>query len=493
MSINIKSLSLEEKKKLFVRLKKEKGHKIKERITPQDRKDRIPTSFQQELQIYSIEAKMFDPEECRIPGPAFGYTFKEELNINALNRAIKEIVRRHEILRTKYEIIDGEKFQVVNEIPENILSIVDLKNLPEKAEKKEEAARIIKKRSSDTFDIFNDPLMIMFMLILRGDRCDLIVTTHHIATDADAMPILQKELFVLYQAFSNNIPSPLPELPIQYSDFSIWQRKQYSSENISEKLVFLKKELTDRLELKLPIDRNEPYKGDLSGDVETVIIEAELEEQLITLSNATKISLFTTLFTAYMALVYCFSRYTYNEAVITLSEKKQEEIWPLIGCFADFQNIKIDFNGDPNFQELLNRTNNKLLAARDNFIPYSLYLKQTQIPAQTGFNFVQFPDKLSRLQSGASLNDNIIPIRIPQPVISIYPLSMMLVEVPRKIAGAIVYQTELYEPETIQRLVSNYIRLLKNIVNNPKLRISEMDIEPHESAFSTHDIIYNQA
>ncbi len=476
---------MEAKKELFLQAGQEKGIKIKESTIPQLVKDKIPVSFLQEIHITGIKDNFYDPEEVRIPGPSLGYKIRANINIHAMRKAVSEIVRRHEILRTSYTILDGQSYQVINEVPDNILTVIPL-NGSRKIEREAEAVNIISKISSDKFDIFSDSLMIKCTLISSEDENTLLITTHHIATDAVSLMILERELFLLYQAFTNNKPSPFPELTVQYADFSMWERSNFTIDYLNEKLVYWKKVFSDGFQPVLPVDHENKPKISLAGDSEPIVIEQDLIKQLGILSSENKVTLFTALLTAYISSIYFFSGYRFNESAVPITRRTQKETAPLIGCFNDFQYIRVDFTDEPDFQELMKRTNTSLINARKNYVPSSFYLeKMSSLPQysknQIGFNFIQSPYKPKNKAVSEQENSTIIPFKIPHPKTSLFAFSMDLIENAGSVGGSITYQKELFDQATIISLVNVYINLLEKIVANPKIRISEMDITTLDS------------
>ncbi len=225
-------------------------------------------------------------------------------NISAIHRAIQEVVKRHEILRTNYEAEENKPYQKINEVPANILKVIDLNELSED-EKKDELKRVADKRASESFSFFKDPLMITFSLITAKDEHALYIFTHHIATDGISMGILQSELLTLYHAYALNISIPLPELALQYGDYAIWEQERYSGDFLEEKLGYWK-QLTDKINTFLPFDHAiESFSYD--GDTVPIIILPEIVKRLKVLCNENNTTMFTVLYAAFMAMVYIFS------------------------------------------------------------------------------------------------------------------------------------------------------------------------------------------
>jgi hypothetical protein len=297
--------------------------------------------------------------------------------------------------------------------------------------------------------------------------------------------ILHRELFLLYHAFINNLLSPLPELPVQYADFSVWERAHFSDDYINEKLTYWKELLSNSFELRLPTDHNPPSKISFNGNSIPVSIEPDLINGLMLLSNENRVTFFTLLLACYFSAVYCFSGYRFNEAVIPVTRRTQREIRSLIGCFNDFQCVRIDFSNDPDFEEIIKRTYRTVLDARNNYVPSWSYLeKLSSLPqyskTKIGFNLIQSPYRSSAGVISNPGEKTVIPFKIPPPKTSLFAFSMDLAENSGSISGEITYQEELFDRATMINLANDYINLLADIVKNPKIRVSEMNIAPHE-------------
>ena len=503
MPENISSSSFANKKELFLRIKKEREILNKDKIIPRDRKDMIPVSYMQEKMLIPEIKGLYDPEEYRPIGPSLGYIIKGRINILALRKAIQEIVRRHEVLRTNYKVMDKQPYQQINELPDNILNVVDLDNLTED-ENKNEANRLLRNKGSDKFSYFQDLFMITATLITAKDEHMLIIVTSHIATDAFSMHILQKELLIFYQSFLYNIPSPFPELPVQYADFSIWERERFSGDFLKEKLAYWK-QLPDANNSVLPTDYIMSEPACYDGDSVPVVILPEMTRKLKLLSQKSNVTLFTFLFAALIALIYRFSGYNYNLFSMVVANRAKKETDSLIGCFMDFQFVHIDLKDDLNFLEVIERTKKTLFDVYENYVPCNLILNN--ISHLVDFNFLPSEGVIKNTASNSNvdaadsssqdnnskpnskINDTLsmsqrmmfIPLKIPQPGFAIFPIALNLSEISDTINGFIRYRTAQYNRATIVNLANDYIILLSHVVNNPEIRISEIKTKPHKS------------
>ena len=491
--------SLKQKRELFQRLNRLTDDSADNYdIVTCQRPDKLPVSFIQEQVIGAELAGLYDPAKTRVICPALSYLIKGRINISALDKALCEIVRRHEILRTNYIVIDKQIFQNINVAPDTVLQVSDLRKLAQ-IDRKNEAERILAKIAATPFSFFENQLMISAKLIITDDdEYILTVITNHIATDGLSMMILQTELFGLYQSFFYNTPSPLTELPIQYADFAIWERKYYSDEFLEKKLRYWRN-IPDTVNTFLPTD-HAPASLSYVGDTVPISILPELVKRLLLLGHNNNATLFTVLFSAFISLIHSFSGYKYNFFCIPVANRVRSETRSLIGCFTNFQFVHVDLDGNPTFVELIERVHKTLLDVYDNYVPFHFITKVippqgpvVDFQLQTSPNL---PDSPANEQSyrdepqperprsrppaqPAAASLAAIPFRLPQAEFALFPIEVLLLGTSKEVGGYIRYQTAAYERSTILKLVNDYIVLLTKLTGNPNMRIKEMSIKPH--------------
>ena len=498
-------LSLNHKRELFQRITA--GRVDNDPITPFQRSDKLPVSFIQEQVIGAELNGLYDPAEVRVNCPALSYLLKGHISISALNKALCEIVRRHEILRTSYIVVDKQIFQNINAAPDTILQVSDLRALAQD-DRKNEIERILTELTTCPFSFFDNKLMISATLIIAGDdEYILTVITNHIATDGLSMMILQRELFLLYQTYFYNTPSPLQELPIQYADFTIWERKHYSGEFLEKKLDYWRK-IPDTTNTFLPVDHT-PSSPSYVGDIVPISILPELVKRLLLPVRNSNVTLFTVLFSAFISLIHSFSGYRYNFFCMPVANRVRKETHSVIGCFMNFQFVHIDMEGNPTFMELVDRVNRTLLDIYDNYVPFHFItgvippqgpvvdfqlqtsLDLTAPPAgdQASGNESQPtappPFNPSRQSTMDSLS--VLPFRLPQSEFALFPIDVFLSGTSDSVSGHFKYQTASYDRSTILKLVNDYIVLLTKLARNPDIRIQETGIKPHHAAVLEKD------
>ena len=319
-----------------------------------------PLSFaQQRLWLFL----QLDPDNSSFNIPE-ALLFKGKLNINALAKTFNEIVRRHEILRTTFQVISGEPRQVISEPQPVTLNVTDLTHLPAPERDAKAQQQLIDDECSQLFDLTRGPLMRVKLLKLEAEEHILIMAFHHIISDGWSRGVLLNELMTLYTAFSRNEPSPLPELPIQYADFAMWQRDWLSGEVLEKQLSYWRDKLSGALPvLELPADRPRPAIPSHRGSIELWDFPETLSRELQTLSKEEGATLFMTLLAAFKVLVHRYTGQTDICIGTAIANRNRAETEKLIGFFINNLVLRSDLKGNPTFQSFLARVREQTLNA----------------------------------------------------------------------------------------------------------------------------------
>jgi len=206
------------------------------------------------------------------------------LDADALQRTLRELASRHETLRTTFPVVDGQPQQVVAADGELEAAFVDLTNLRED-EREPAATQIAFDEAHAPFDLAKGPIVRAKLLRLREDDHVLLFTIHHIVSDGWSLGVLRREFGELYAAFKENKPSPLPELPIQYADFAVWQREWLTGDVLAKQLDYWRRQLDGVQDLELPTDRPKLVLASHCGGVELLSLPLELSERLYEMSR----------------------------------------------------------------------------------------------------------------------------------------------------------------------------------------------------------------
>ncbi|MBI3847817.1 MAG: amino acid adenylation domain-containing protein, partial [Planctomycetes bacterium] len=317
----------------------------------------IPLSFAQR-RLWFLDR--LDPES-----PAYNVfsavRLRGRLDVPALERALDEIVRRHESLHTTFRVIDGTPVQEIASDPTATLAIVDLRSHPAAAG---EARRFAEDDARRPFDLMHGPLLRVRLLRIADEEHVVAVTMHHAITDAASMEIFFRELSTAYAAIVAGRPSPLPDLPIQYADFSAWQRNALSGDLRDRQIAYWR----DRLYgappvLDLPSDRPRPSTRSQRGATVRASIDVALAERLRALGRREGTTLFMTLLAAFQAFLH---RVTGQDDVVIgtpVANRSRAELEGLVGFFANTLVLRGDLGGDPTFVEQLARVRETALGA----------------------------------------------------------------------------------------------------------------------------------
>ncbi len=473
---NMATLS-SKKRELFERLLKEKGIQVQSAQPIARREDHSPcilSSAQQRLwfldQLEPGNHSYHIFRAIKLSGP---------LNIQALQNALDTIVERHESLRTTIRSEDGVPKQVISRSFSVEVPIIDLSVYP-KAEQNEEVERLLYSGVQKPFNLSSDMMLRATLLRLDEEEHILLLVTHHIATDGWSMEILSRELSVLYTAFSLDKPSPLPDLPIQYADFAIWQREWLQGRELEEKLSYWKQQLDGAPSiLELPTDRPRPPIRTYQGAKQALAFSHSLKKDLKELSQRSGTTLFMTLLSAFATLLF---RYSGQEDLVIgspIANRNRRELEDLIGVFFNTLALRIDLSGNPTFLELLDRVRQVTMDAYDRQdIPFEKLIEELQVQRDLSRNpLVQILFALQNVPtSTVKLGElTLSPFDFDSGIARL-DLEIFLWEDEENICGSILYDTDLFDAETITRLIGHFQTLLEAVVLNPQQHISELPL-----------------
>jgi len=404
------------------------------------------------------------------------------LNAAVLERALNEVVRRHEILCTTFDMLDGEVVQLIAPALNVPLPVIDLRSWPE-ALREAEALRLATDEARQPFDLTRGPLLRAQLLCLNEHEHLALFTLHHIIADGWSINVLINELATLYAAFAAHRSSPLPELSIQYADFAEWQRNWLQGDVLDDQMAYWKAQLANSpTVLELPTDRPRPAVQSSRGATRSLRLSAALLQDVNTLSRHENCTLFMTLLTAFQTLLH---RYTGVEDICVgtpIANRNRAEVEALIGLFINTLVIRTDLSGDPSFRTLLQRVRETTLGAyahqdlpfeklvdvlqpvRDMshsplfqvmFILQNAPLKAQQLPGLT--------IKMLDVDSGTATFD----------------LTLSMSETVDGLDASIEYSTDLFDAATIDRFLQHFDVLLHSLVADPDAPISRLSLLPH--------------
>jgi amino acid adenylation domain-containing protein len=404
---------------------------------------------------------------------------KGHLRVDALRRALGEVVARHEVLRTTYPTVDGHPVQAVGVPGPFDLTIVDLTGRA-RAEADAEAVRRAGVEARRWFDLANGPLIRALLVKVSRDDSVLALTMHHITTDAWSEGVLLGELSALYNAFARDAPSPLAPPTVQYADFASWQRSSSMGTASQAQLDYW----LQRLEtlpplLEIPSDRPRPIQRSGRGETIPVEISAALTSGLRQVTRAGRATLYMTLLAALQVLL---GRYSGEDDIAVgspIANRTRPETAAVLGFFANTMVLRTDLCGDPNFMEVLAQVREVALGAYSHQdVPFERLVKELRPERslshtslfQHMFVFQNTPDRDLELD-GLAVEEVAMETDT-----AMFDLTLLLSERDDVVVGWLEYATDLYDRSSAERLARHFTNLLEAIVADPRAPIRALEL-----------------
>ena len=405
------------------------------------------------------------------------------LNLRALESAINEIVRRHEVLRTRFEVVGGAPTQVIDEWGPRKLQVEDLKSLG-REERDKEARRIVREDAMKGFDLNRGPLIRVKALELEEEDHVLLYTMHHIVSDAWSMEVLAREVSTLYQAMIEGKESPLPELEIQYADYAVWQRKYLAGEILKGEVGYWKEKLKDAAVLELPTDHARPAAPSYRGGIERVEISKESSEGVRRLSQREGATLFMALMAAFKVVLMRYSGKEDISVGTPIANRTRREIEGLIGFFINTQVMRTDLGGNPSFRELIKREREVALGAYGHQIaPFEKLVEEINperdLSRSPLFQVMMTMQNTGREGMGFSgLKVGSVGEERAEEEIGVakFDLTMVLSDASEGIGGVLEYSHDLYDRETVRRMARHYEQVVNEVVGDAERRLREIEL-----------------
>ncbi|HEX5601466.1 MAG TPA: condensation domain-containing protein, partial [Pyrinomonadaceae bacterium] len=387
------------------------------------------------------------------------------LNTEALEWGINEIIRRHEILRTTFRLVDNQPVQIIADHLTLEMPVVEVRET--------EVMRLATEEAQRPFDLETGPLVRARLLRLNADEWVLIFTMHHIISDGWSMGVLVNEMASLYQR------QPLPELAVQYADFSEWQREWLTQGNLERQLNYWKQQLGGELPvLELPTDRVRPPRQSFRGAVRRFSLSEDLSEAIKNLGRQEGATLFMTLLAAFQSLLHRYTNQTDIFVGTGIANRNRAELESLIGFFVNTLVLRTDFGGRPTFRELLRRVRDLTLEAyAHQDLPFEKVVEELQ-PArdlsrnpifQVSFALqnapmqeLQLPGLALRTQEFETLTTR-------------FDLECHVWDETGGLQGFLFYSTDLFDEATVDRLIEHYRNFLQAVVADADRRVSEIE------------------
>ncbi len=422
--------------------------------------------------------------------------FQGPLEVQVLEAALSEIVRRHEIFWTRFPEADGKPHMVI-ETPWKVeLPITDLRHLPE--DEREAAGEVlVREETAKPFDVTQIPLVRWRLVQLDDDVFMLIQVEHHFVHDGWSFGVLLRELKALYEAYAAGQPSPLPELEVQYADFATWQRKYISGDVVGGLVDYWKKNLQGMpMVLDLPTDHPRPNRPSTRGDAKFFMLPEDLYMGLREFSRAQGVTLYMSMMAAFYALLYRYTGQGDLGVGAALANRRHKLQEPLIGMTVNTIVMRCTFDGGTPFAEVLKRTRATALGAYSHQdMPFEQLVaalhperhisRNPIVQVLFGFHDSSTPTLdfggmkvgyLVRTNKSAKTDLNVIVAPKGEQLVGVKNEAMGGEERPLHAAVIWEFNRELFEPETIERMVRHYLTLCTDAIRNPQKTIAELSL-----------------
>ncbi|HYO56343.1 non-ribosomal peptide synthetase [Archangium sp.] len=444
---------------------------------PVRRDGALPLSFSQQRLWFQDQLAPGDSSfnvtlAVRVKGP---------LEVESLEWSLRELCRRHESLRTTFATVQGQPVQVISPEPRFQLGVVDLSGLGEQ-ERETEVQRRADADAAQPFDLTKGPLMRVQLLRLAPREGVLLVALHHIVTDGWSMSLFFKELGTLYEAHSRGRPSPLPELPIQYVDYAVWQRGWLSGEVLEAQLAYWRKQLAGApAVLELPTDHPRPAFRSTRGAIAVgPTFPPALIQALRGVAQKEGVTFFMLLEAGFHTLLHRYSGQDDISVGTTVTGRTRMETEPLIGPFINTLVFRLNLAGDPTFRELLARVREMALGAyAHQEVPFEKLVDELaperslshaplfQAVFDMGGYAGGMPTKLAELE--------LTPLST-QLTTTKFDLALVMADHEDGMVGACQYSTDLFEEQTVQRMLGHLKTLLEGVAANAEQRLSRLPL-----------------
>jgi amino acid adenylation domain-containing protein len=442
-------------------------------IAPREPGAPVPMSYAQEL-LWLIERANPGMHGYNVPRTL---RLRGSLDVAALQAALDGIVARHEVLRSTFDVVDGDPRQLVHEPASVAIAFTDLAGLaPEQREA--DARALVRELSRRPFDLTRDAQLRASLIRLDAEDHVLLLESHHVASDAWSRGILMRELSALYGAHRRGGEAALAPLPIQYGDYARWQRETLQGAELDRHLAFWREQLRNAPALlELPTDRPRPAAPSFEGALRTRLLPTQLLERLREVSRANGATLFVTLLAAFDVLLSKLSGQRDVVVGTPTAGRSHEATEGLIGFFVNTVALRTRLDGDPAFVELLGRVRETTLSVFEHqdvpFEKLTLELQRAGELGRHGLFQVMFT-----MQDGESRS-----VELPGLVCEAYgssrgatkfDLTLGMQELPSGLRATIEYRTDLFDAGTIDRMLAQLGAVLEAVSETPAAPLSEI-------------------
>jgi amino acid adenylation domain-containing protein len=433
-----------------------------------------PLSFAQERLLF-LDRLL--PNRAVYNSP-FAVEWKGALDVESLQRALNTIIARHEPLRTTFQAGEECDVQVIAAEATVKIQAISLRHLSA-GDREGETRRVLEEEARRPFDLGKDVMLRALVVELSDQEHILLLTFHHIAVDGWSLDVFFRELGEIYGAYVNRQSDPeLPELPICYRDYALWQREWLQGEVLQRELSYWKKQLQGVEALQLPTDRPRPVEPSYQGGWERAVLPQDLSERLRVFRRQEGVSLFILLLAGFQTLLY---RYSGQDDICVgspVANRTRSETEHLIGFFLNTLVMRTDFRGEPRLRDLLKRVKGMVWEAlAHQELPFERLVQELQ-PERSGSHSALFQVMFvlnNTLERGLILPE-IAAIREVGTGTAKFDLTLFVEDRAGGIETTLEYSTDLFDRATARRMLGHYRTLLEAVVADPDQQVSHMPI-----------------
>ncbi|PZS13434.1 MAG: non-ribosomal peptide synthetase, partial [Pseudonocardiales bacterium] len=450
-------------------------------IPPADRTEPLPLSFSQQrlwfLNEFQGGGEYNSAIALRLRGP---------LQVPALTAAMRELVARHESLRTTFDEVDGKATQVVHPAVDLVVPVIELPGATAPTDAALDA--VLAAEHGRPFDLRRGPLFRALLVRLADDEHVLLLGAHHIVTDGASMGILVEELGMLYAAARQGREADLPTLPVQYADFASWQRNRLSGPALDGELDYWTRQLSGISPLELPTDRPRPQVRTTAGAMRNFVVPGEVAARLGELARAQETTLFTVLMAACQVL---FARWSGRNDIAVgtvVSGRNRAELERLVGFFVNTLVLRAPVDRTQTFTEFLGTVSQTVLdALAHQEMPFERLVDAVQVARDASRNplfdvMVLMQDEQRVPRTFSDLRVEIVDISGHTAIFDITcEFQVVAGEAgPGELRGKLTYNTDLFDGMTIGRMVEQLSVLLAGMAADPGQQVGQLPMLPEE-------------
>ncbi len=447
-------------------------------IRPVSRDQMLPLSYAQQ-RLWLMQ--QLDPRSA-----AYNITnslrVRGALNLAAVRMSLQEIARRHEVLRTRFEVREGMAVQVIEEAREVEIGEWDVSE-SEPRQREERAREIARQEGGRAMDLEAGPLWRVGVVKMGEEDHVLMMSMHHVVSDGWSMGVMIKEFTALYEGYRQGREEKLEEMVIQYADYAVWQREWLRGEVLEEEVGYWRKQLGGMRVEAMGTDRERPVVASQKGGKVGIRIGEEMSKGLKEMSRREGVTIFMLLLAAFKIVL---ARYTgrYDVVVGTdVANRNMLETEGLIGFFVNQLVLRTDLSGNPSFTELLRRVRETTLGAYDHQdLPFNKLVEELQPSRSLSHNpmfQVLFLVENREIETTQWTGVTVTPWSLGDPA-SKFDWVVIMRDTETEISGSWLYQTELFDVSTIERECLHFEKVLKMILASPDARLSELGITTEE-------------